>query len=165
MVEVPSVMFRDQLCGWSCQAESHHAIADFNCIIYTTSFRGDVKAVVLECTLVSDTHSGSYNPAILSQLSQNLQHAVDSTKEKCVPNTTLHASWCAWVCSHKGAIRDGDMVPIYHVWQPNVYVANSSQCTVDDALSCSHGSSPTLRHNKIRDVTTLLQLLLRCAPV
>ena len=58
---------------------------------------------------------------------------------------------------HKGAFRDA--IALRYGWQP-INVPSKCTCgqsfTVEHALSCPMGGSPTIRHNEIRDLTANL---------
>ena len=98
------------------------------------------------------------------QLPQDIQRAVDAAKEKGASSwlTTLPIDEHGFAL-HKGAFRDA--ICLRYGWRPP-RLATECVCgnviTVDHALSCPRGGLPTLRHNKIRDLT--VQLLSETCP-
>ena len=88
-------------------------------------------------------------------VTSSLQCAMDLTQEKGA------SSWLASLpledfgfSLHKGAFRDA--IALQYGWQPS-HSPSSCACgsnfSVEHALSCHKGGFPTIRHNKVRDLT------------
>ena len=96
----------------------------------------------------------------MPQLCPRLQRAVTLSREKGSFSwlVTLPLSDHGFVL-HKGAFRD--TLCIRYGWQPSL-LPSSCVCgksfTIDHCLSCPCGGFPSIRHNKLRDITAAFYL-------
>ena len=101
----------------------------------------------------------SRNPSDLhQQLSSSLQLAVNLATEKGASSwlTTLPLEEYDFAL-HKSAFQDA--LVLRYGWLPlrtSTHCACGSSFSVDHALSCPKGGLPSIRHNKIRDLTAKL---------
>ena len=90
-------------------------------------------------------------------LPDQLQRAIDLAKEKSATWLTVRPLKDHGFSLHSSPFHDA--LALRHGWRPSKQPLKcecGNNFTVEHALSCARGGFPTIRHNKIRDLTAHL---------